>query len=550
MSSASLSNGRSMNDSRIFWGSFIALITCAFGMVVRTQILGELALQFNLDETQKGNILAVGFWPFAFSIFLFSLIIDKVGYGRAAFVGFLLHVVSTVMLLMANSYATLYWGTFLFALSNGTVEAYINPVVAAMYPKEKTKWLNILHAGWPGGMVLAGIISISMGEGLITGTSGASEIVAGYFGMGYLWHWKVALAFLPTAVYGAMLLGTKFPISERVAAGVSYRDMLKDFGALGAFVATYLIALQVFGDIIKDDTLNENRFLWSLLPSLIVAGAFGAYCGSLGRPVYFLLLLIMLPLATTELGIDSWITELMKPEMTAEGYNAGWVLVYTAAIMTVLRCFAGPIVHRISPLGLLVVSCILAIIGLNAFSAASGLAFIFIAATIYGFGKSFFWPTMLGIVAERYPKGGALTLNTVGGCGMLGLSVGMVFLGNIQDRRVDTELLAYDKANNTALHATYIGEEKMSVLGKYQALDQEKLKTAPETDKAQITAVQNDAKKNALSTASIFPVIMLVAYIGLWLYFKSQGGYKAEQLVAEPASPPPATPVGAESDRA
>jgi len=116
---------------------------------------------------------------------------------------------------------------------------------------------------------------------------------------------------------------------------------------------------------------------------------------------------------------------------------------------------------------------------------------------------------------------------------MLGLSVGMVFLGNIQDRRVDTELLAYDKANNTALHATYIEEKpRKSVLGEYRALDQEKIKAAPEADKKQIEAVQNDAKKNALSTASIFPVIMLVAYIGLWLYFRSQGGYKAEQLVA------------------
>ncbi len=521
MSSAT-SNGRSLNDSRIFWGSFIALVTCAFGFVVRTQIIDTWATEFSLSETEKGNILGVGFWPFAFSIFLFSLVIDKLGYGRVALASFILHVVSTTMLVTAKSYEMLFWGTFLFALSNGTVEAYINPVVAAMYPREKTKWLNILHAGWPGGIVLAGILAIFMGD--------------------MQWQYKVALTYVPTAIYGVLLFGTRFPVSERVAAGVTYREMLQDFGALGAFVATYLVALQVFGDIIPNfewfgetvtERIQEQRFLWSLVPSVIVAAAFGIFCGSFGRPIYFLLLLIMLPLATTELGIDSWITSLMEPAMRAEDYNPGWVLVYTALIMTLLRSFAGPIVHRMSPLGLLVISCILAIIGLNAFSRAEGLAFIFIAATIYGFGKSFFWPTMLGIVAERFPKGGALTLNTVGGCGMLGLSVGMVFLGNIQDRRVDTELLAYDKANNTALHATYIEEKpRKSVLGEYRALDQEKIKAAPEADKKQIEAVQNDAKKNALSTASIFPVIMLVAYIGLWLYFRSQGGYKAEQLVA------------------
>ena len=143
-------------------------------------------------------------------------------------------------------------------------------------------------------------------------------------------------------VYGLLLVGQKFPISERVAAGVSYREMLAGFGALGMFVATYLIGVQVCEDILH---LTAGQFLWPLLPATILAGAFGLGVRSLGQPVYFFLLLIMLPLATTELGVDSWITELMGPEMGALGLNAGWVLVYTATIMTVLRFFAGPLVH-------------------------------------------------------------------------------------------------------------------------------------------------------------------------------------------------------------
>ena len=80
-------------SSRIFWACFIALVTCAFGFIVRTQVVGDWQAQFNLSETEKGDILGVGFWPFAFSIFVFSFVIDKVGYGRAAAFGLVCHVV-------------------------------------------------------------------------------------------------------------------------------------------------------------------------------------------------------------------------------------------------------------------------------------------------------------------------------------------------------------------------------------------------------------------------------------------------------------------------
>lgn len=523
-----LPSKRSFNDSRVFWGSFIALVTCAFGFLVRTQVIDDWALQFGLSETEKGNILGVGFWPFAISIFLFSLVIDKVGYGRAAFIGFILHVSSATMLLTAKNYEMLYWGTFLFALSNGTIEAYINPVVASMYTREKTKWLNILHAGWPGGMVLAGLLAIAMGD--------------------IAWQWKIALIYLPTLVYAVVLIGTRFPVSERVAAGVPYREMLADFGALGMFVAIYLIALQVFGSILRGDaaifeSFQTYRFAWALLPAVLVAGGFGFYTRSFGRPIYFILLLIMLPLATTELGIDSWITELMRPEMVQAGFDAGWVLIYTATIMTVLRFLAGPIVQLMTPLALLAICSGLAILGLLSLSAASGLALIIAAATIYGVGKTFFWPTMLGVVAERFPKGGTLALNTVGGVGMLGLSVGMVFLGNIQDRQVANELLQYDQANQTVLSEAYLDEPQSSVLGTYRALDPGLVEAAPTQDLTVIDELRNAAKKNALATAAIFPAIMLLSYLGLILYFKGRGGYRAENL-EDPTAPPTAHEPG------
>ncbi|MDA0578687.1 MAG: MFS transporter, partial [Verrucomicrobia bacterium] len=154
---------KTRDDQVLFWGCFIALIAAAFGFIIRAMIIGDWATEFNLTETQKGEIFGVGLWPFAISIVVFGLIIDKIGYKAAMIFGFVCHVLSIVITITAKSYDQLYWGMFIVALANGTVEAYINPVVATIFSKDKTKWLNILHAGWPGGFVLGGILTIVMG---------------------------------------------------------------------------------------------------------------------------------------------------------------------------------------------------------------------------------------------------------------------------------------------------------------------------------------------------------------------------------------------------
>ena len=132
----------------------------------------------------------------------------------------------------------------------------------------------------------------------------------------------------------------------------------------------------------------------------------------------------MIPLATTELGTDGAISGLMEEPMKEAGYNPLWVLIYTSAIMMVLRFwFAGPIVGKLGPLGLLATSAVLAIAGLYLLALLLGLTAIFIFATLYGFGKTFFWPTTLGVVSEQCPKGGALTLNAIAGIGMLAVGI-------------------------------------------------------------------------------------------------------------------------------
>jgi MFS family permease len=238
----------------------------------------------------------------------------------------------------------------------------------------------------------------------------------------------------------------------------------------------------------------------------------------------------MIPLAVTELGTDSWISDLMAPEMRNLGIQAGWILIYTSTIMVILRLLAGKIIHRISPLGLLAVSSAVAAVGLFLLSSATGVM-VLIAATVFGMGKTFFWPTMLGVVSERFPKGGALTLNITGGVGMIGAGViGAVILGFFQDTTTDKKLLAYDQQNNSALHSKYVTEEKRSIFGTYRAVDAARVNDAPPQEKETIVAVQEDAKKSALENVAWFPVVMFICYIILIFYFKSRGGYKAVQL--------------------
>lgn len=492
----------------LFLGCFAALVTTSFGFVLRTMLIDEWGVQFNLTEVQKGEIFGVGLWPFAISIVLFSLVIDHIGYGKAMMFAFLCHVGSAVLTILAESYWSLYVAMFLVALGNGAVEAVINPVIATVYRREKTKWLNILHAGWPAGLVLGGLLALAMGSAR--------------------WEYKIALLLLPTLAYGVMLARCTFPVQERVAAGVSHRDMLREAGSVGAFVVVFLITAEL-GRVARERGIVDWTWTHTLIVSVAVAGSFGLWVQSVGRFLFIVLLLLMIPLATTELGTDSWITSLMQGEMKALDLSPVWVLIYTSSIMMVLRLFAGPIVERLSPLGLLAVSSLLAAIGLVMLSRTAGAA-IFVAATVYGLGKTFFWPTMLGIVSERFPKGGALTLNATGGVGMLSVGVvGTVFLGYWQDTRT-TELL---RERNPAVYSAVVAT-KDSVLGRYEAVAPDRV--AALDDPAQRAAVQQtsaEAQKGALLNTAVFPVIMLISYLMLMAYFKTKGGYGAELLEIE-----------------
>jgi MFS family permease len=516
--------GAEAQRSRIFMTCFVSMFATSFAFIVRALVITEWGNTFNLTEAQKGAIFpGAALFPFAISIVLFSLFIDRIGYGKTMWFAWIGHIVGTVVTIMAgrsaNPYMMLYLGTFITSLANGAIEAVVNPVVATIYPREKTHWLNILHAGWPGGLVVAGAVAILMGDSIG-------------------WEWKVGLVLIPTVIYGVMMLGLRFPVQERVAAGVSYADMMREFGAAGAFLLAYFLTmatLTVISVFVSAETLQSSTWVQAnnWLPAvvaIVTALAFFVAYKSFGRPMFIFLLLVMILLATTELGTDGWIIDLLKPVF---GTMAGWVLVYTSAIMFVMRFFAGPIVHRISPLGLLAVCAALAVIGLVSIAGAgSNGMLVFLAATLYGIGKSFFWPTTLGVVAEQFPRGGALTLNAIAGMGMIAVGVlGGDVLGTLVDKRVDARLAQ----DTPAIHQVVVGEQVTRYGMSYRNLDRAAVATLPAEQQAKVNAVQGDVKQGTLRTVAILPAIMFVCYLILIVYFRARGGYKAEVLTGHSA---------------
>jgi MFS family permease len=489
---------------KLFWACFIALLATSFVFGVRANTIGELQTTFNLSESQKGAINGAGMWPFALSIIFFSLIIDHVGYKLVALFAVACHIVSLGLTLRASSFHDLYWSTFLVAVANGTVECFINPVVATVFRKDKTKWLNILHAGWPAGLALGALFCALLPDTKL------------FFGA--VWQFRFALCFIPVALYALLVLPRTFPVNERVAAGISYRGMLKEVGSVGFFIIgslAYFAVMQMAGD--------EASLTASLIAGAVVGIAAGAYTRALGSWLFIVVLITIGPLATTELGTDGWMPDLLKLSGPDFPHFATWVFVYVSVIMTVLRFYSGPVVHRLSPIGLLVFGALVSMIGLNCLSVATGWS-ILAGSTVYALGKTFLWSTTLGLTSEQFPKGGALTLNGVSAVGVLFLGVlGSPYIGYKQDVDLDKRLSSPDRS---ALYAEIRAEPRLTIFGAAPALDQDKVKALPAERHKELEDVQAANKRSVFTTISLLPGFMLVCYLGMFFYFRSRGGYQ------------------------
>ncbi len=507
----------------------MAILAAGVGFSIRGGILGDWGGQFGFTQSDLGKITGGGLTGFGIIILIGSLLADRVGYGKLMILAFLMHVGSAVVTLAATplfnsmggleseaaknaAFQCLFWGMFMFAIGNGLAEAVVNPLTAVLFPKEKTHYLNILHAGWPGGLIVGASLS--------------------YFMVGNVrWEIQIALFLIPAIIYGAMLWGQKFPRDEAGAAGVSYTDMLKQLGLLGAGVICVLLAL-----------FFKNDLGWSTTGAsivgaglLIIFGFFSRF--TLGPLLMAFLLIIHAMVGYVELGTDSWISNITG-NILASPEKGLLLFVYTSFLMFALRFFAGPIVHRISPLGLLLFSAACGAIGLQFLGTFNTGFTIVIAATIYGVGKTFFWPTMLAVVSEQYPKGGAITIGSIGGVGMLAAGLlGAPGIGYKQDRFAseilqETAPAAYEEVKSENQNGFLFFESIQGLDGaKVAAIKEIAAADQSDDDKAVLAASLGGAR-SALKMTALVPLTMGICYLLLVFYFKARGGYKAVELTA------------------
>ena len=514
------------NANRLFWAGFIAILAAGVGFAIRGGIFDNWSKEFGFTASQLGAIGGAGFSGFCFGIIIGGVIVDKIGYGKLVIVALLCHILSAFVTFGAstpqNAYDFLFWGMFIFALANGILEAVANPLVATLYPKQRTHYLNMVHAAWPAGMILG--------------------VAAGWLLddiMKLNWKLQLSLYLIPTVIYGLMFFGQKYPKSEAAEKGASFVQMFKSVGILGALVACYLLAL-FFGDIFKNLSPEYSNLIGYGIGGVLLLIVAVMTKFSIGSILLFALFITHALVGAVELGTDGWIQNITGNLFTSE--QGKYLFLWTSAIMFGLRFCAHWIETKlkVSPIGLLFASSVIAFVGLTLASSMETFAMAMIALGIYAIGKTFFWPTMLAVIGDRFPHTGAVAMSIMGGIGMLSAGlIGGPGLGYAKDRFAGEELNKTD----AALYQEYKAEKPSTFLNipatAAFGLDGKKLaeaKEAKEKTDAQKTVVLADQKgdRATLKADSFIPMAMAVIYLLMFLYFKTIGGYKP--LTVEEAS--------------
>ena len=381
-----------INKNRLFIASCVALLVTAMTFAIRARletVFGPEGVGLTLE--QIGYAFAPAFWGFTLAMFFGGPLVDFLGIKKITWIAFITHAIGIVWTILAHDQTSLFLATLFVGIGNGMVEAALNPMIASMYTKNKTKMLNRFHVWFPGGIVVGSLVGWLVMDV-----------------MGLSWQIMVGTLFIPLLIYGFMFLGEKFPVTERVQMGVS----------------------------------NKKMF------------------ASLGKPLFIFMVLCMFLTAASELGTTQRIESLLKES----GAVPLLVLAFINGIMAIGRASAGGIIHRLQPSGMLLFSAIFTFIGLWLLTITSG-AMTFAAAGVFAIGVTFFWPTMLGFVAEYLPETGALGLSIMGGAGMFSVSLVLPVMGNLMD---------------------------------------------------------NAGPIEALRTMSILPAILIVAFIGLYIYMRNR----------------------------
>jgi len=418
---------QAINKNQLFVASCLALLVTSLSFGIRAGILSRLGVEFGLDKAELGTIAATAFWGFPLAVIIGGMVVDIIGMKRLLVVAFIFHIAGILLTIFAGKFANPFWSLFISTLfigiANGTVEAACNPLVTALYPKNKTTKLNHFHLWFPGGIVIGTLIVYFFDKASIG------------------WQIQMAMMIIPAILYGLIFIKQQFPLTERVSSGVSTATMYK----------------------------------------------------SLANPLFIFMIICMFGTAITELFTGQWIDVLLRNVSD----NAILILTVSTGVMAIGRAFAGPIVHRLAPQGVLLMSAILATIGLYLLGHTSG-NMIFLGALVFGMGVCYFWPTMLGFVSEYLPATGAVGINILGGAGMFAVSLYTMFMGGFYDNLIAKKLPA--------------GADL-------------KLYNAPEATaemKAALAEANKAAGPEVLNATLIIPIILIVAFAGLFFYMRGK----------------------------
>lgn len=428
------------NKKRLFLVCLFACVTTSMCFILRGAIAHDLQVAY-FDPIDKahaagmvGSALGAVFLSFALTLAFGSPLIDAIGMRNVLITCAGSFIAGTALIVTADKLATgagvytvVWLGMLLCGIGWGCSEAVINPLTTTLYPQDKTHKLNVLHAWWPGGVIIGGVLSQAIN------------------GAGLDWRLKIALVMVPAVGLLVLLVGQKFPKTERAAAGVPAKDMLKA-------------------------VLKPGFFVW-----------FGA----------------MLLTSASELAPGQWVDFTLTRTVHMQGT---WLLVYVAGLMFVMRHFAGTMVHKLSSVGLLWVSSLLAAIGLVLLSMADSPLMGFLAATVWGTGVCYMWPTMLAAASERYPRGGAFAMGLIGTAGSISIYFLLPLMGKMYDQ--------------TAAEA---------------AGGVEKLKALADGSPA-MEAAKTVAAVESFRFVAVLPALLLIVFGLIWLNDRRSGGFKPEKL--------------------
>lgn len=424
---------QAVNRNKLFIASCLALLVTSLSFGIRAGLLGTWGTQFNLDKSEISTITATAFWGFPLAVIIGGMVVDIIGMKKLLVMAFIFHLAGIVLTIFAGNFGSPFWALFistlLIGIANGTVEAACNPLVTALYTDNKTTKLNHFHLWFPGGIVIGSLIVYFFGQKI-----GDTGVLSNWKGL-------VAVMLVPTLLYGWLFLKEQFPVTERVASGVSTASMYK----------------------------------------------------ALASPLFVFMIICMFGTAITELFTGQWIDVLLK-NVTDKSML---ILAVSTGIMVIGRAFAGPVVHKLAPHGVLLMSAILSTLGLYILGHSGG-NMVFAGALIFGMGVCYFWPTMLGFVAEYLPKTGAVGLNLMGGAGMFAVSLYTMFMGGVYDNKIAAKLPA--------------GADL-------------KLYNSPEATEQMKTALAeaNKAAGPEIINATLFiPIALIVAFAGLFFYMRSR----------------------------